>query len=299
MDFFDTSRSILQELEHPLFEERNCRVLVKRDDLIDPEVSGNKWRKLKYYIEQAVFLKKDGIVTVGGAFSNHLLATAAACHKAGIRSIGVVRGEELSAESNQNLKRCSELGMELEFISRLDYADRNQDWFKEDLLEKHRNFLFVPEGGSGYHGLIGCQELVKELPAETAHIFVAQGTCTSSSGILLGITGETKLHCVPVLKGFDSEKEMWPLLYSFLMDKDEVSESLKNVQFHFDYHFGGYGKWDQELVDFISFCEKELNLPLDKVYTGKAFKALYDFVLSGGAYNSTVVFIHTGGLANA
>lgn len=298
MELFDTSKSVIQELEHPLFSERNCRVLVKRDDLIDTEVSGNKWRKLKYYMEQAVFLKKEGMVTVGGAFSNHLLAVASACNKAGLRSIGVVRGEELTAESNHNLKRCADLGMELEFISRLDYADRNQDWFKEELLEKHRNFLFVPEGGGGYHGLIGCQELVKELPAETGHIFVAQGTCTTSAGILLGLTGKMKLHGVPVLKGFDAEKEMWPLLYSFLMDKDEVAELLKEITVHSDYHFGGYGKWNDELVDFIRYCKEEWNLPLDKVYTGKAFKALYDFVLSGQADHSTVVFIHTGGLVN-
>src|SRR6218665_2007544 len=209
---FDTSTSILQELQSPLFKERNCRVFVKRDDLIDAEVSGNKWRKLKYYLEQARFLKKYGIVTVGGAFSNHLLAVASACNKAGIKSIGIVRGEELTIQSNANLQRCAELGMELEFISRVDYAGRNEDWFKEDVLERHRNFLFVPEGGSGYHGLIGCQELVKELPENYDHIFVAQGTCTTSVGILLGIGGDTQLHCVPVLKGFDSEKEMWPLL---------------------------------------------------------------------------------------
>ena len=296
---FDTSKSILQELEHELFDEKNCRVFVKRDDLIDSEVSGNKWRKLKYHLEQAIFLKKYGIVTVGGAFSNHLLAVASACNKAGIRSIGVVRGEELTVDSNPNLKRCAELGMELEFISRLDYADRNEDWFKEDLLEKHRNFLFIPEGGSGYHGLIGCQELVKELPETVTDIFVAQGTTTTSCGILLGISEEVALHVVPVLKGFDSLSEMKPILYPFCLDSDLIDEYLQKVQVHDSFHEGGYGKSSPELEQFIRLCRTEFNLPLDFVYTAKAFRALMHWVLnSPDAYDSEIVFIHTGGLHN-
>ena len=110
MELFDTSKSILQEIKLES-RYRNVRLLVKRDDLIHPEVSGNKWRKLKYNIELVLFQKKDGILTFGGAYSNHLLATAAACKLAGLKSIGIVRGEELNANSNENLKRCAELEM--------------------------------------------------------------------------------------------------------------------------------------------------------------------------------------------
>jgi len=297
---FDTSKSILQELHHEWFDEKNCRVFVKRDDLIDAEVSGNKWRKLKYHLEQAHFLKKDGIVTVGGAFSNHLLAVASACHKAGIKSVGVVRGEELTSQSNPNLKRCTELGMELEFISRLDYADRNESWFKDDLLEKHRNFMFVPEGGSGYYGLIGCQELVKELPETVTDIFVAQGTTTTSCGILLGISDETVLHVVPVLKGFDSISEMKPILYPFCLDSNVIDDYLQKVQVHDSFHEGGYGKSSPELEKFIELCRIEFELSLDFVYTAKAFRALMYWVMnSPDAVDAEVVFIHTGGLHNA
>lgn len=299
MDLFDTSKSILQQLDHPIFDQHECKVFVKRDDLIDTEVSGNKWRKLKYYIEQAEFLKKDGIVTLGGAFSNHILATAAACNKAGLKAVGVIRGEELNAMSNHNLQRCSELGMELEFISRVDYAQSKEDWFKEDLLERHRNFLFVPEGGAGYHGLIGCQELMRELPETVTDIFVAQGTTTTSCGILLGTSDEVTLHVVPVLKGFDSIAEMRPLLYQFCMDNQVVDEYLQRVRVHHSFHEGGYGKSSPELEQFISFCESELELPLDFVYTAKAFKALMSWVLSSeDAQDSEVIFIHTGGLQN-
>ncbi len=296
---FNTSRSILQQLEHPIFDERNCTVWVKRDDLIDTEVSGNKWRKLKYYIDQAIHLKKDGIVTVGGAFSNHILATASACNKAGLKSVGVIRGEELDDASNANLQRCAELGMKLEFISRLDYADRKEDWFKEDLLERHRNFMFIPEGGAGYYGLIGCQELVKELPETVTDIFVAQGTTTTSCGILLGISDETVLHVVPVLKGFDSIAEMKPILYQFCLDNQLVDEYLQKVQVHDSFHEGGYGKSTPELEQFIEFCEEAFELPLDFVYTAKAFKALMHWVMnSEDAADSEIVFIHTGGLHN-
>lgn len=118
-DLFDTSRSVVEELTDEGWQRRGIRVLVKRDDLIDKKVSGNKWRKLKYILELAVSQHKTGILTLGGAYSNHLLATAAACSKAGLKAIGLVRGEELTPESNHNLKRCSDLGMQLVFLSRI------------------------------------------------------------------------------------------------------------------------------------------------------------------------------------
>jgi len=299
MFLFDTSRSHLQQLELPLFREKNCTVWVKRDDLIDPEVSGNKWRKLKYYIEKALVQKKYGIVTLGGAFSNHLLATAAACNKTGLRAIGLVRGEELSEESNPNLKRCKELGMELYFLSRLDYAERHQEWFKDQIQEDYPNFLFVQEGGAGYHGLIGCQELMEELPETVTDVFVAQGTTTTSCGILLGCNPKQKIHVVPALKGFDALAEMRPLLYQFCMDNELVSEYLQQVVVHPDHHFGGYAKTTPELLEFIETCKTAFDLPLDRVYTAKAFHALIDWVkTSPDANGAEVVFVHTGGLMN-
>ena len=122
MSRFQTERSILQELQFPDWEKRSVRVLVKRDDLIDPFVSGNKWRKLKYIVELALHQQRTGILTLGGAYSNHLLATAAACEGFGLKSKALVRGEELSVDSNENLQRCSGMGMELQFISREEYS---------------------------------------------------------------------------------------------------------------------------------------------------------------------------------
>lgn len=298
MELFETSRSILQEIK--LDDKfRNVRLLVKRDDLIHPEVSGNKWRKLKYNVELALFQKKDGILTFGGAYSNHLLAVAAACNLAGLKSIGIVRGEELHANSNENLERCSELGMELKFVSREEYDSRNEKSVQETWKEEYPFYLLVPEGGANYYGMVGCQEIVKELPAETDHLFVAQGTTTTSCGLLVGIGKNTELHVVPALKGFDAKAEMKKQLFPFLIDEETILEQLNRVEVHPDAHFGGYGKWNRELLDFILECEKEYDLPLDKIYTGKAFYALMDWLAKQDFQTpQTIVFLHTGGLQN-
>ena len=299
MELFDTSRSILQEIKLDPEQFRSVRLLVKRDDLIHPEVSGNKWRKLKYNLELANYQKKDGILTFGGAYSNHLLAVASACQSAGLKSVGVVRGEELTAESNENLKRCSELGMELLFISRESYDERNEKSCQEGWKEAYPHFLLVPEGGSNYYGMVGCQEIWKELPAGIDHVFVAQGTTTTSCGLLLGSDENTKIHVVPVLKGFDSPAEMRKQLFPFLIDQETIDEYMKRVEVHPEAHFGGYGKWTPELVDFISKCKKEYDLPLDKIYTGKAFYALMEWLRQQDFEKpQTVVFLHTGGLSN-
>ncbi|MDR0801864.1 pyridoxal-phosphate dependent enzyme [Fluviicola sp.] len=299
MELFDTSKSILQEIKLNSPEFGNVRLLVKRDDLIHPEVSGNKWRKLKYNIELVQFQKKDGILTFGGAYSNHLLATASACHLAGLKSIGVVRGEELHASSNENLKRCSELGMELKFISREKYDERNEKTAQETWKEEYPFYLLVPEGGSNYYGIVGCQEIWKELPDEVDHLFVAQGTTATSCGLAAGGKESTRIHVVPVLKGFNSLAEMRKLLFSFLVDEETIEESLGRIVVHPDYHFGGYGKWNDELLSFIRHCREELDLPLDKIYTGKVFYALLGW-LKNQQFTTlqTVVFLHTGGLMN-
>jgi 1-aminocyclopropane-1-carboxylate deaminase len=298
MSWFQTDRSILQELHHPDWIERRIRVLIKRDDLIDPLVSGNKWRKLKYIIELAKHQQRAGILTLGGAYSNHLLATAAACSAVGMRSIGLVRGEELTVSSNDNLRKCHELGMRLEFLSRDEYAEREEKERQEIWKQRHPDYLFVPEGGAMYHGLIGCQEIWTEIPEPVQHVFVAQGTTTTSCGLLLGGSDETVIHVVPVLKGFDSLAEMRPLLYKFLVDKELVEEYLGRVVIHPDDHFGGYAKTTEELLAFIRDCSEQFDLPLDKVYTGKAFYALTRELRSEKYNGTTVLFLHTGGLTN-
>ena len=152
---YTTEKSILQELSNPILKEKNIQLFLKRDDLIDSEVSGNKWRKLKYNIEQAISKKNDAILTFGGAYSNHLVATASACFKVGIRSIGIVRGEELSENSNETLKKCFEFGMELKFVSRQEYVLKGDSLFLKDLHLENENCFIVPEGGANFYGMVG------------------------------------------------------------------------------------------------------------------------------------------------
>lgn len=299
MSFYSTAPSILQTLSSEQLNNWNVRLTIKRDDLIDTEVSGNKWRKLKYNIEHAQFYQKEGILTFGGAYSNHLLATAAACSIIGLKSIGVVRGEELSSASNENLKRCEALGMHLLFVARSEYDLRNEKEMIENWKTKYPSFYLVPEGGANFNGMVGCQEIWKELPKTTQHLFVAQGTTTTSCGVLLGMPENCLLHVVPVLKGFDVRSTMRQQLYSFLLDQEAVDEVLERVVIHDTHHFGGYGKKTSELEMFISKCKEAFDLPLDFVYTGKAFKALMDWLESrGDCKGEEVLFLHTGGLKN-
>jgi 1-aminocyclopropane-1-carboxylate deaminase len=294
--FIQQEKSILQLLQNKDWDERNIKVWVKRDDLLHPEVSGNKWRKLYYNIEQAKQYKSDGIFTFGGAYSNHLVATAFAAKESGLKSIGFVRGDELNKDSNHTLRRCADLGMELQFLSREMYVLRNDKQFIDELKLENPGFYAVPEGGANYFGIIGCQAIWKELPADIDHIFIAQGTTTTSCGLLLGLPEKTKLHVVPVLKGFDVQKTMRNHLNWFLFDENLASDLVAKVNVHEEFHFGGYGKYTPELLQFIKQTYQIHQLPLDPVYTAKAFYALEETLKSSKFDNQKVVFLHTGGL---
>lgn len=295
---FLTSKSVLQQIEHPMFSKRSIKLYVKRDDLIHEEVSGNKWRKLKYNFEQFKVSKKAQILTFGGAFSNHLLATASACNMLKTPCAGIVRGEELNEKSNSVLSRCSELGMKLQFITRMEYGMRYDKEYLEEISLENPNSFIIPEGGANYLGIIGCQEIMNEVAIDVDEVFIAQGTSTSSCGLLL--SNKTKsLHVVPALKGYESILEMKTLLEKTGVEKELISDLLKKVTVHSDSHFGGYAKVTDELTQFIEMVNTEMNLPLDKIYTSKAFFALISAVERGELDHKTVLFIHTGGLYNS
>ena len=292
---FDTSKSITQKIESDELHQRGISLYVKRDDLIHPEVSGNKWRKLKYNFEQFKLSKKEQILTFGGAYSNHLLAVASACQLNGIPSIAIVRGEELTEKSNDLLSKCASLGMQLHFISRMEYGMRNDKEYLEEISIDFPNSYIIPEGGANYLGIIGCQQILNEVEVSIDHVFVAQGTTTTSCGILLN-SNFKKLHVVPVMKGFDSKQEMSSLYKKTGFESAIISELLEKVIFHLDHHFGGYGKYTSELIDFIKSVGEKMQLPLDKIYTGKAFFALMNEIQRGNLDNQNLLFIHTGGL---
>ncbi len=271
----------LQQLKAP----ERASVWVKRDDMIDPYISGNKWRKLKYILEGALASGRRHLVTFGGAYSNHLVAVAAACARNGLRSTAFVRGE---MAENEMLLLCRLYGMELRFTDRLAYKD------KRGLFERHfggdAEACFVDEGGAGTPAVLGCAELVTELPPDTRHLFCAAGTGTTAAGLLKGIreTGmDTLLHVVPVLKGGEFIRA----------EIARYTDGLDRLVLHTAYHFGGYARTSPELTQFIGRFAAAEGILTDPVYTGKLFFALEDLLSQGRfAADEKIVVVHTGGL---
>jgi len=273
-----------EEIDHPLFREKDIRVYLKRDDLIHPFISGNKWRKLKYLLRKAEAEHKTHLVTFGGVWSNHLLATACAAAKFGFKSTGIVRGEDINTET---LIFCRMFGMTLLFTDRESYRDKQNlfnTYFKEDPTA-----LFIDEGGCSTEAAKGCAELVEELGQEYQHIFCACGTGTTAAGIINGLTAinaSTLFHAIPALKGDFLKKEINKLLLN-----------ATEYDFHQDYHFGGYAKTQPELIRFISDFASTTGIILDPVYTGKMMFAIFDLAKKNEFQaNSKILAIHTGGL---
>lgn len=286
----------IQPLNHPLFSEKGIHVSIKRDDLIHPEISGNKWRKLRLNVEKYKVGKYRGILTFGGAYSNHIAATASAGNILGIPTTGIIRGDELSEDSNETLKRAAEKGMQLIFTSREEYALRYEKYYHEELRRRYGNVWIVDEGGANYYGVLGCVDIIKEIDEEPDYIITASGTGTTAAGLLLG-TENTKVISIPVLKGGGFIRNEIGRLLKITGTDEAMDDYLSRLILLEDYHFGGYGKFTDELIDFINQSYKEFEIPFDQIYTGKMFYALVNLVEKGYFESgSNIVALHTGGL---
>ena len=269
---------------------KDLELFVKRDDLIHKYISGNKIRKLNQNIFSFYKNKCKKLVTFGGAFSNHLLATAALCNELSIDCVGIVRGEELNAKSNFILSKCDSLGMKLEFVSRTNFSEQKK--MSGLLVKDGIPTWFVPEGGANLEGIVGCKEIVSENEEIFDYYVVAQGTTTTSIGIALALPPSAKIIVVPVLKGFNSKSEMKSVLnnvdlWNVIKDKIIVLD---------DFHFGGYAKSTNELREFISEINQINKMQIEEVYTGKALYALKNYLEKNFVKNKKVLFIHTGGI---
>lgn len=260
-------------------------LFVKRDDLIDPYISGNKWRKLKYILSKAKAENKTHLVTFGGAYSNHLVATAAAASRTGFKSTAFVRGEEVR---NEMLLLCSLFGMTLVFTDRESYKDKQALFNKK--FENDNDAFFIDEGGASPEAVLGCAEIIAELISEYDHIFCAAGTGTTAAGLLEGIKKNNlnaKLHIIPALKnGFFIKDE----ILKYTADCD-------NLMLHPNYHFGGYAKTTSELLDFVKNFVAKTGLLIEPVYTAKMFYAICDLQKQNTIKaHEKILAIHTGGL---
>lgn len=276
--------SPVEEIFNTLFSSKGVQLYIKRDDMIHPFISGNKWRKLKYILLEAKKLQKKHLVTFGGAHSNHLLATACAAAKFGFSCTGIVRGENLE---NETLLLCRLFGMQLIFADRESYRDKPA-LFKVQ-FDNDPEAFFIDEGGSGPLAATGCSELLDELTEAYDHLFCAAGTGTTAAGILSGINRKslaTKMHIVPVLKGAD-----------FLKQEINKLSNGASFEFHTEYHFGGYAKTSYELLNFIKDFTSSTGILIDPVYTGKLFFAIYDLISKDYfARGSRILAVHTGGI---
>ena len=262
-----------------------------RIDKIHKHVSGNKWFKLKYNLIKA---KEEGyttLLTFGGAFSNHIYATAVAAKEAGFKSIGIIRGEE-TLPLNPTLRLASFIGMKLQYVSRSQYRDKTTPEFIDELRQKHGDFYMIPEGGTNQIAIRGAEEILEgQLTTSYDYAVSAVGTGGTLAGLISKLNGSADVVGISSLKGDFLDKEVHQLL------KSVNKELIKNWKISYDYHFGGYAKHSRELIAFINNFKIEQGIALDPIYTGKMMYGVADMAANRKfKENSKVLAIHTGGL---
>jgi 1-aminocyclopropane-1-carboxylate deaminase len=291
--FFDSNFiAINQQILLPILEEKKVELFIKREDLIHPFVSGNKFRKLKYNLLEAKKLKKKALLTFGGAYSNHVLATAVAGKLAGFKTFGIIRGDELTKnlkqtlEENATLRKAHENGMKLQFVTREQYRQKSSFGFIEKMKNKWGDFYLIPEGGTNCLAVDGCEEILINEDSKFDYICSAVGTGGTISGLINSSKKHQKIIGFPALKGnFLSEE-----IRKFISRK-------KNWSLQKAYHFGGYAKHTEELIDFINTFKEETDVLLDPVYTSKMLFGILDLVKKDTfAEGSKILAIHTGGI---
>lgn len=311
----------VEKINDAYFSEKGIDVSVLRLDKIHPVTGGNKWFKLKYNLEEFSKQKKDILVTVGGAYSNHIIATAAAGKEYGIQTVGIIRGEELNENSNDALKFASSCGMKLFFVTREEYRLIRQTEILPDqilsspcrtfglqgrllsplpaellvyragssLLSPLSSLFFLPEGGSNALAVKGCSEIINLIPEDFDFIVCAVGTGATLAGISTALKSHQTAIGISVLEGKD------------FLEKNilEMNGSRKNFQLFHDYNFGGYARSSEELDNFCKNFSQQHNIPIEPIYTGKMFFGLWDLIKKNFFKSgSRIVAIHTGGVRN-
>ncbi len=267
--------------------EFDCEISLKPEYLIHPQVSGNKFRKLKYNVEEAQRQNKKTLLTFGGAFSNHIAAVAAAGQEFGFSTVGIIRGEELfnKVDTNPTLKFAYDCGMVFKFISREDYRNKSSLHFVKSLINEFGDFYLIPEGGTNHLAVKGCEEILTEEDIIFDYICCSVGTGGTISGLINSSQPHQKFLGFPALKG------------DFLQEEIAKFATKSNWNLVNDYNFGGYAKINLELISFINAFKCQNKIPLDPIYTGKMMFGIYDLIKKGFfPKGSKILAIHTGGL---
>ena len=266
---------------------RNISLSIKREDLLHPIISGNKFRKLKYNLAEAKNQNHKVLLTFGGAFSNHIVAVAGAGKEFGFETIGIIRGEELQDKiaENPSLLQAQQLGMKFVFISREDYRLKETHDFIEHLRKEFGDFYLLPEGGTNELAIKGCEEILAESDSEFTHVCTSIGTGGTITGIINSSSTNQKIIGFSSLKG------------DFLQKDIAKFANKNNWSVHTDFHFGGYGKVTEELIHFINDFYLKYKIHLDPIYTGKMMFGIINLIENNYfPPNSKILAIHTGGL---
>ena len=289
--YFTSINTPLQKLEDDLLTNKKINLYIKREDLIHSHISGNKWYKLKYNLIEAEKIGIKRILTFGGAYSNHIYSTAAACSLFGFESIGVIRGEE-HLPLNPTLKFAVEHGMTLYYINRTAYRNKYNDNLLSLLKKSFGNFYLIPEGGSNSLAVKGCAELIKTVSIPFNFICTPCGTGGTLAGIVAGLNNNSKALGFSVLKNsFFLNKEVERLILSY------NGKIYNNWEINFNYHFGGYAKFDSGLMRFIKNFDEVHKIKLEPIYTGKMMFGIYDLIKKDYFnYGDSIIATHTGGL---
>ena len=290
--FLENKNSRIQQIHFSEIENSGVTLFIKREDELHPFISGNKYRKLKYNLAEAAKQNKSTLLTFGGAYSNHIAAIAAAGFALNLKTIGIIRGDELAnnlletIQNNPTLKFASEHNMQLEFISRADYKIKTAPEFIASLKEKFGDFYSVPEGGTNNFAVKGCEEILTDEDVKFNVVCCAVGTGGTISGIINSLKSHQKAIGFPALKGDFLQHE----IKKYILKQD-------NWSLNTNYHFGGYAKVSEELIIFINKFKSETKISLDPVYTGKMMFGIVDLIKNGFFEGgSKILAIHTGGL---
>ncbi len=276
-------------LQDDLFIQKGISLAVLRLDKIHPIISGNKLFKLQYLLQEARQTPKQKVITFGGAYSNHLVATAYACQQNNLSCIGIVRGER-PAQLSHTLQHCLQFGMELHFISRQEYSKKDDPDFISQLNNRWGAAILIPEGGYHALGAKGAAAIMNYIAADATHIACATGTATTLAGLLTVVKPHQQVLAFPALKGCTDTLERLAFLNKCLPQPQQL---------HIEpaYHFGGYAKHTPRLIAFMNQLYQQYQLPTDFVYTAKMMYGVLDLIKNDFfKAGSNIVCVHTGGL---
>jgi 1-aminocyclopropane-1-carboxylate deaminase len=277
----------IQEINLSTITTQNIKLCILREDLNHPEISGNKFRKLKYNLIEAKELGFKKILTFGGAFSNHIAATSAAGKIHGFETVGIIRGEELEnkIDENSTLRFAKKCGMKFHFISREEYRQKDDVDFLEKLQKQFPDTYIIPEGGTNNLAIKGCKEILHENCFNFDYIATAIGTGGTIAGVIESSQSHQTILGFPSLKG------------DFIVNDIRNLTEKENFTIFNQFHFGGYGKVNEELITFVNDFKRINQIQLDPIYTGKMVFGIMELIKNNYfEENSTILMIHTGGL---